>query len=36
MTQESDKPKRNPDAQKKELDKRLDAVGWGLFLIRTT
>ncbi len=33
MTQESDKSKGNPDVQKKELDKRLDAVGWGLFLI---
>ena len=35
MTQESGKPKRNPDTQKKDLDKRLDAVGWGLFLIMT-
>ncbi len=33
MTHQSDKTKGNPDAEKKELDRRLDAVGWGLFLI---
>ena len=33
MIQESDKPKENPGARKRALDKRLDAIGWGLFLI---
>ena len=33
MTQQSDRNKANPETHKKELDKRLDAVGWGLFLI---
>lgn len=33
MAQESDQTSENKDAQKKVLDKRLDSIGWGLFLI---
>jgi len=33
MTEQNDQPKGNLDAKKSALDKRLDALGWGLFLI---
>jgi hypothetical protein len=33
MTEQKDQPKSNLDSQKSALDKRLDALGWGLFLI---
>lgn len=33
MTQQPDQDQGNPTVQKKALDKRLDAIGWGLFLI---
>lgn len=33
MTEHKEKPQTKQDAQKKALDKRLDALGWGLFLI---
>ena len=33
MTQQPNQAQGNPDVQKKALDKRLDAIGWGLFLI---
>ena len=33
MTKDKEKSKSKQDVQKKALDKRLDALGWGLFLI---
>ena len=33
MNQQNDKPSDNQDPKKKALDHRLDAIGWGLFLI---
>jgi len=33
MAAKDDKPKNNVDAQKRALDKRLEALGWGLFLL---
>jgi len=33
MTEKKDQPKAKLNAQKSALDKRLDALGWGLFLI---
>jgi len=33
MAANNDKPKSNVDAPKRALDKRLEALGWGLFLV---
>ena len=33
MTAQNDQPAGNQDAQKNALDKRLDSIGWGLFLL---
>lgn len=33
LTEHKEQPETKQDAQKKALDKRLDAIGWGLFLI---
>ena len=33
MTAQNDKPTSNQSAKKISLDKRLDSIGWGLFLI---
>ena len=33
MNKEEDQPLKNQDAKKRALDKRLDSIGWGLFLI---
>jgi hypothetical protein len=33
LTEQKEQPKTKQDEQKKALDKRLDAIGWGLFLI---
>ena len=33
MNKEEDQPQKNQDAKKRALDKRLDSIGWGLFLI---
>ncbi len=33
MNKEKDQPRRDQDAKKRALDKRLDSLGWGLFLI---
>jgi hypothetical protein len=33
LTEQKEQPQTQQDAQKKALDKRLDALGWGLFLI---
>ena len=33
MVEQNDRPTSNEDEQKRALDKRLDAIGWALFLI---
>jgi len=33
LTEQKEQPETKQDAQKSALDKRLDAIGWGLFLI---
>ncbi len=33
MNKEEDQARRDQDAKKRALDKRLDSIGWGLFLI---
>lgn len=33
MTEQDEKPKNATEAKKEELDKRLDSIGWGLFLV---
>ncbi len=33
MVDQNEKPTNDQDAQKKVLDKRLDSLGWGLFMI---